>query len=110
MSFGFSVGDFLAAASLISNIVSCLQTSGGSASEYQEILNELHGLRLVLSKIKHLENGVCFTQFAVVSGRLNVVKCLRLTNQTVGFPTAEVDICLVQEGIFSRHLFCHIKM
>jgi hypothetical protein len=62
MSFGFSVGDFIAAASLISNIVSCLRSSGGSASEYQELTDELHGLRLVLSKISHLESSVQQTE------------------------------------------------
>jgi hypothetical protein len=35
MSFGFGVGDFLAAATLIKDIVVCFKDSGGSASEYQ---------------------------------------------------------------------------
>ena len=87
MSFGFSVGDFIAAASLISNIVSCLQSSGGSASEYQELTDDLHGLRLVLSKIEHLESsvGLTLTRFTVVSRRLNVIKILKRTKQIGGF-------------------------
>jgi hypothetical protein len=46
MSFGFSAGDFLAAISLVNEIVTCLKASGGSASEYQELMLELDGLRL----------------------------------------------------------------
>ncbi|SRR6266536_2661508 len=57
MSFGFSVGDFLAAATLIKDIVVCLKDSGGSASEYQELILELDGLQLVLNKIEHLEGS-----------------------------------------------------
>ena len=55
MSFGFAVGDFLAAVTLIKDIVVCLRDSGGSASEYQELMDELHGLQIVLDKIDHLE-------------------------------------------------------
>ena len=55
MSFSFSVGDFIAVATLIKDIVVCLKDSGGSASEYQELMDELHGLLLVLDKIEHLE-------------------------------------------------------
>ena len=38
MSFGFSVGDFLAVGGLIVNIVDILR---GSRSEYQELIREL---------------------------------------------------------------------
>ena len=55
MSFGFSIGDFIAVATLIKDIAVCLKDSGGSASEYQELMDELHGLLLVLDKIEHLE-------------------------------------------------------
>jgi hypothetical protein len=58
MSFGFSVGDFITTISLINDIVTCLKASGGSASEYQELMLELDGLRLALTKIEHLEGGV----------------------------------------------------
>lgn len=54
MSFGFSVGDFLAAATLIKDIVTCLRDSGGAASEYQELMLELDGLHRALDKIEHL--------------------------------------------------------
>jgi uncharacterized protein YbjQ (UPF0145 family) len=41
MSFGFSVGDFLAAAGLIKDIITCLKDAGGSASEYQELMRKI---------------------------------------------------------------------
>ncbi|CZR54199.1 uncharacterized protein PAC_04082 [Phialocephala subalpina] len=55
MSFGFSVGDFLAAAALIKDIVTCLGATGGAASRYQELMLELDGLQRALDKIEHLE-------------------------------------------------------
>jgi hypothetical protein len=54
MSFEFSLGDFLTTGTMIKDIVICLNDSGGSASEYQELMDELHGLQLVLDKIEHL--------------------------------------------------------
>ena len=53
MSFGFSVGDFLAAAKLITDIVASLRTS--STSEYRELIVELHNLQRALNDIEHLE-------------------------------------------------------
>lgn len=53
MSFGFSVGDFVAAASLITEIVSALRTS--STSAYRELVVELHNLERALDAIDHLE-------------------------------------------------------
>ncbi|RSL54551.1 hypothetical protein CEP53_007403 [Fusarium sp. AF-6] len=53
MSFGFSIGDFLAAGKLINDIISSLRHS--SASSYQELIVELHGLKRALDEIEHLE-------------------------------------------------------
>ncbi|CZR59947.1 uncharacterized protein PAC_09842 [Phialocephala subalpina] len=53
MSFGFSVGDFLAAGKLINDIVSSLRHS--SASSYRELVLELHGLKRALDEIEHLQ-------------------------------------------------------
>ncbi|KAJ3543170.1 hypothetical protein NM208_g3725 [Fusarium decemcellulare] len=53
MSFGFSIGDFLAAGRLINDIVSSLRHA--SASSYQELILELHGLKRALDGIEHLE-------------------------------------------------------
>jgi hypothetical protein len=77
MSFGFSVGEFIAAASLIPNIVSCLQNSGGSASEYQELMDELHGLRSVLSKISHLESTAQQTE-EIEGVKIAALNCIPL--------------------------------
>jgi hypothetical protein len=44
MSFGFSVGDFLSAGILITEIIRSLKSADGAASDYQELVRELHGL------------------------------------------------------------------
>ena len=53
MSFGFSVGDFVAATKLITDICSCLRSS--STSGHQELVVELHNLKRALDEIEHLE-------------------------------------------------------
>ena len=53
MSFGFSVGDFIATAVLIKKIVSVLHAS--SSSEYKELQDELFGLQQALDAIENLE-------------------------------------------------------
>ena len=55
MSFGFSVGDFLTAASLIQQAVSALRDSGGSAFQYRRLDLELYTLSRVLEQVDHLE-------------------------------------------------------
>lgn len=52
MSFGFSVGDFIAVAELITNITNSLRDAGGSKSEYQELVRELEYLQ---SALQHLD-------------------------------------------------------
>ncbi|KAF2835247.1 hypothetical protein M501DRAFT_942486 [Patellaria atrata CBS 101060] len=52
MSFGFSVGDFIAVGKLIADITSSLQ--GSSVAEYRELILELHGLQRALREIEHL--------------------------------------------------------
>lgn len=52
MSFGFSVGDFLAVGKLVADITNSLREAGGSKSEYQELLQELESLNHAL---KHLD-------------------------------------------------------
>lgn len=54
MSFGFSVGDFFAAANLINEVVSALREAGGSGFQYQRLTLELHSLRLVLAEVDRL--------------------------------------------------------
>lgn len=53
MSFGFSVGDFIATAVLIKDIISALNAS--STSEYRELMLELYGLQRALDEIEHLQ-------------------------------------------------------
>ncbi|KAI0189040.1 hypothetical protein F4808DRAFT_445793 [Astrocystis sublimbata] len=45
MSFGFSVGDFLAAGQLVADLISSLRDVGGSKSEYQALVIELDCLQ-----------------------------------------------------------------
>ncbi|KAF2822663.1 hypothetical protein CC86DRAFT_81187 [Ophiobolus disseminans] len=51
-AFGFSVGDFIAAAGLIAKVVKALKDKSGAASEYQHVQIELEALDRTL---KHLE-------------------------------------------------------
>ena len=53
MSFGFSVGDFVAVTKLVADIISSLRTS--STSAYHELIIELHNLERALHDIEHLE-------------------------------------------------------
>jgi hypothetical protein len=56
MSFGFSVGDFLAAGKLTAEIISSLKDAGGAKSEYQQVLRELECLNRAL---QHLDQIQC---------------------------------------------------
>lgn len=55
MSFGFSVGDFVAALELVGTVVNALRASGGSGSEYRELVNQLYSLETALLRVKQLE-------------------------------------------------------
>lgn len=55
MPFGFSIGNFLAAASLISNAICALRETGGSSSQYQRLDLELYALGRILQEVDHLE-------------------------------------------------------
>lgn len=54
MSFGFSVGDFLAVGGLIVKIVDILR---GSRSEYQELIRELEKCAGLLSSLLHTSSA-----------------------------------------------------
>jgi hypothetical protein len=56
MSFGFSIGDFLAVGKLIADITSSLSTAGGAKSDYQELLRELESLRKALIHLDQLKS------------------------------------------------------
>ena len=55
MSFGFSVGDFVAALQLVGTVIDAIRDSGGSRTEYRELINELYGLETALLRVKQLE-------------------------------------------------------
>jgi len=72
MSFGFSVGDFLTAASVIRDIVSSLRNS--STTSYHELILELHGLRRALHEIEHL-NSIPSQEAAVNGIKVAALMC-----------------------------------
>lgn len=55
MSFGFSVGDFIAVGKLITDISNSLRSCGGSRSEYQELLRALEALHHALHHLDKLQ-------------------------------------------------------
>ncbi|KAI9793791.1 MAG: hypothetical protein M1835_007025 [Candelina submexicana] len=52
--FGFSAGDIAMAVKVIAKASSALKDAGGSASEYQEVLQYLNGLLLTLQQIQNI--------------------------------------------------------
>ncbi|KAI9743732.1 MAG: hypothetical protein M1835_002870, partial [Candelina submexicana] len=52
--FGFSAGDIAMAVKVIAKASSTLKDAGGSASEYQEVLQYLNGLLLTLQQIQNI--------------------------------------------------------
>lgn len=53
MAFGFSIGDFIAVGEVIVTLIEGLRETGGSKSDYQELVRELQSLEKAL---KHVEN------------------------------------------------------
>jgi hypothetical protein len=83
MSFGFSVGDFIAVGSLIKDISSCLQDAGGSKAEYQEILRELECLQQALRHLDKLQNG-CSSSANLDFIKYAALSCRRPLEQFLG--------------------------
>ena len=54
MSFGFSVGDFIAVGSLVAEITGCLRESEGAKADYQELLRALECLHQALQHLDKL--------------------------------------------------------
>lgn len=75
MSFGFSAGDFIAAATLIIDVVKSLRSAGGSQEEYQELVRELECLNRVLQHVDKLQARGCPPQY------LAGAKCAALSCQ-----------------------------
>jgi hypothetical protein len=74
MSFGFSVGDFVAVGKLICEITSSLQTIGGAKSEYQELIREFDSLLTALRSLDQLENKT-----STPNKLLDSIKCAALS-------------------------------
>lgn len=53
--FGFSVGDFISAIELIVKVTKALRSSGGAASEYRSLVEELRHLRLLLEQLQEIK-------------------------------------------------------
>jgi hypothetical protein len=72
--FGFSIGDFIAVATLIKDIASALQESGGARDDYQELERELELLELALSAVKSL-TGPPQRQSEIMAIKLVALSC-----------------------------------
>ena len=55
MSFGFSVGDFIAALEVVGAVITSLRETGGAKSQFRELTQELYSLELALIRVKQLE-------------------------------------------------------
>ena len=55
MSFGFSVGDFVAVGKLVVEITNSLKDAGGSKSGYQDLLRQLESLQRALQDLDKLQ-------------------------------------------------------
>jgi hypothetical protein len=75
MSFGFSIGDFISAAGLIQELITCLSSSFlSSSSSYQELVSELQGLKSGLEQIEHLQASGA-QQFRIDGIKLAALNC-----------------------------------
>jgi hypothetical protein len=53
-AFGFSAGDFIAAAELTAKVIKALKETGGATSEFQNVLKELGSLHAILQHLQTL--------------------------------------------------------
>jgi hypothetical protein len=58
MSFGFSVGDFIAVTQLIFQVTETLRDASGATSDYQELLRELESLDRALKHVDRLQGAI----------------------------------------------------
>ena len=65
MSFGFSAGDFIAAATLVSRLVIALSESSGSSHEYQQIIQDLASVHRTLLQVEQMKQANQLSQSAV---------------------------------------------
>ena len=74
-SFGYSASDIVAAIALIVQITKTLKASGGAPSEYQELVENLEQLKLILQHIEALQPS------AGLAGHVNAVRATALSCQ-----------------------------
>ena len=55
VGFGFSVGDFVGALSLVGTVIDSLRTSGSSSTQYRSLISELYVLEDALIRVKRVE-------------------------------------------------------
>ncbi|MCJ1405049.1 hypothetical protein MMC11_008275 [Xylographa trunciseda] len=55
VGFGFSAGDFIAALSLVRDVIDALQASSTARTEYRELLRQLYSLETALQQVNRLE-------------------------------------------------------
>lgn len=55
VGFGFSTGDFIAALELVATVINALRDTGGSSSEFQELLSQLYTLQTALLAVQSVE-------------------------------------------------------
>jgi hypothetical protein len=72
MSFGFSVGDFIAVAKLIKHITSIV--GHGPSEQYQSLSLELHALQRALHAIEHI-NAPTGREIAINSIKVAALMC-----------------------------------
>ncbi|KAB8298850.1 hypothetical protein EYC80_001011 [Monilinia laxa] len=67
ISFGFSAGDSIAAGEIIATLIKGLRETGGSNSDYQELVRELHDPDKALKHVDSLKAGN--------KNNLDIIKC-----------------------------------
>ena len=75
MSFGISVGDFIAVGKLICDISSCLKNAGGAKTEYQDLVLGLDCLQKALTHLKGLQPQ--HSQFDLEAIKYTALSCKR---------------------------------
>lgn len=75
MSFGFSVGDFIAALEVVGVVIDALRAGGKAARQYRELLKELWSLKLALLAVQtmDIDESLCAYESAL---RITASQCL----------------------------------
>lgn len=71
MSFGFSVGDFIAGAELAYKLIRALSETQGATMEYQEAIQELGCIQQTFLHVGHMRASNLFSQ-----ATLNAIACM----------------------------------